>query len=416
MPPEAFHAKEEWSGWFPALRTNIVEHVHPPAALGVGQRDLLGKAKAIVSTWALQTKPSESLSKFADSIVSHTSDMGVEMSLPDLHISSVESLLPAWRDRRSFQADVDDAGPPVGQPAAPAPGLPSSGEEGDGPILDSPCHEPEGLPAPGQPGQHLFTQSITVAGLQHTIDNLTLDVHKALGAWPDFYRQLEHFEALLRGNSGDRRRLYVWTCLRESVYAAREPAFDRFSATLYEGRWREVVNFIRKLQPLLFVLSATWDHNKFLRGGGVTSGDAAAPDGPQGPTQAHARQERQEASSFDPAVTATALRGSFFSHYCQMTLLIEEVPVRLAQWAEGCSCHSCLYDVLSLYKITRVIRNHFGRESSTCPMAGKRAPELVTGKLAAVAEQVWAAQASELHRMPIHPGAAPLSLGWASRS
>ena len=48
LPSEAFHAKEEWSGWLSALRANIVEHVHPPVAPGVGQRDLLGKAKAIV--------------------------------------------------------------------------------------------------------------------------------------------------------------------------------------------------------------------------------------------------------------------------------------------------------------------------------------------------------------------------------
>ena len=42
-------------------------------------------------------------------------------------------------------------------------------------------------------------------------------------------------------------------------------------------------------------------------------------------------------------------------------------------------------------------------------MVGKRAPELVAGKLASVADQAWAAQDTELHCMPLYTGAAPLT-------
>jgi hypothetical protein len=34
--------------------------------------------------------------------------------------------------------------------------------------------------------------------------------------------------------------------------------FDDYSASLYEDRWREVVNYIRALKPLMPVLQNTW--------------------------------------------------------------------------------------------------------------------------------------------------------------
>ena len=110
---------------------------------------------------------------------------------------------------------------------------------------------------------------------------------------------------------------------------------------------------------------------------------------------------------FDPAVITEALRGSFFGHYCLMVQLIDEVPGKLSQWAESCPCHGSLHGLLSPYCKNTVLKEHFKNKMSTCPMAGKRAPELVTGKLQEVMDEIWAAQESELHRVPIYPGAAP---------
>ena len=47
----AFQAQESWSEWLRAIRTNIVEHIHPPAALGSGHLSVADKVKAIVFTW-----------------------------------------------------------------------------------------------------------------------------------------------------------------------------------------------------------------------------------------------------------------------------------------------------------------------------------------------------------------------------
>ena len=83
-------------------------HVNPPVALGSGCRGLADKAKALAIGWALQVPGGEAeLRKHAESYQSHTSDMGVELSLPDFAVQSIETLLPTLCNRSSLSADVD---------------------------------------------------------------------------------------------------------------------------------------------------------------------------------------------------------------------------------------------------------------------------------------------------------------------
>ena len=73
-----------------------------------------------------------------------------------------------------------------------------------------------------------------------------------------------------------------------------------------------------------------------------------ANDPNSAPAQARERQEAAVGlARFDYGIIAEALRTSFCTHYCMMALLIEEVPPRLAQWAESCPCNGCLYEILN---------------------------------------------------------------------
>jgi len=87
-----------------------------------------------------------------------------------------------------------------------------------------------------------------------------------------------------------------------------------------------------------------------------------------------------------------------------MISLIEEVPTRLARWAESCPCHVALIERLpkrSTYYVSKLVQKHYGEHYKSCPLAGMLAPEIVGGKLVAVAEEIWHVQEMELHCFPV---------------
>jgi hypothetical protein len=86
--------------------------------------------------------------------------------------------------------------------------------------------------------QHLMPNSLTIAGLQHIINNLCEDVHKSLAHWDVFFKQLKCLESFLRIE--ERRARFVWTCLRNTPMSGLAHRFDKFKGSLYEARWHEV--------------------------------------------------------------------------------------------------------------------------------------------------------------------------------
>ncbi len=102
----------EWVPWLRTIITSIREHINPPTALGSGHRALADKAAAEVYKWALQEPMGAPLASHASSYVSHTSDMGVELGLPEFTIpdDGIERLLPGWMHRAGLQPEPLDVG------------------------------------------------------------------------------------------------------------------------------------------------------------------------------------------------------------------------------------------------------------------------------------------------------------------
>ena len=371
----------DWTGLLHTIRDSIDEHIHPPAALGAGHRGLLDKVKAATFAWNLQVRDRQALDSFADSVMSFTSDMGHELSIPDCPVEDLAALLPAWCDRAPKEVDVDEPG-----------------------TADIDATEAAAPPPPPR-SDHCLQNAFTIPGLQHIVDNLSSDVHKEMPGWSRFYAICKQVEALLRPD--EKRQRFVSRCVLNSEYADRADTLRRFSASLYEGRWKEVINFLSELKPLLFVLYACWDLRKW-------NSEAEDPldqvDREQPQERARQQQDdRQGITRLDAAAITQAFQSSFFATYVHMALFIEEIPVRLARWGESCVCHGDLYQWLSPYYVAIVYKAHYGDAWETCPMAGKMSPELATGRLEEVAEQVWADSEDSVHRAPKYPRAAPLT-------
>ena len=79
-----------WLHWAKIMRKNIVEAIEPPNALGSGCRGLVHKAALMVYGWRLGPADISDVSEVSHSYVSHTSEMGVELGLPDLSTAEVK--------------------------------------------------------------------------------------------------------------------------------------------------------------------------------------------------------------------------------------------------------------------------------------------------------------------------------------
>ena len=136
-------------------------HVHPPVAVTSGFRGLSHKASAMLYSYVLELPSPNHLRAFCESYISHTSDMGVEMGLPEFEVPAAGhvQLLPSW-----MQDDMVGDGAPV-------------------------------TAVPGDRLQHcsgrLLRNALPIAGMQHLIFNLLADVDQDLEFFPSFWEELK---------------------------------------------------------------------------------------------------------------------------------------------------------------------------------------------------------------------------------
>ena len=318
----------EWKPWLQVISDSIFEHIHPPAALGSGHRSLADKAASEVYKWQLQSPSIAALSQHSASYIAHCSDLGVERSLPDFELSgSVDCLLPEWLRGPMLQpADVD---------AAPHVMDTDCADDVDGALLnddddddvgraagDAAPHAADASEAQAQADKgttHFMPRAFPVAGMQHIVDNLNSDVHQSMSHWENFHSDLKSLEALLRID--ERRQRYVWTCLHGTNLEGQSFKSRKFSASLYEGRWHQIIIFLKHLEPLLPILARSWDKDLYVRG--VNANGVGRPAQAQAE---QAQQARQCLTALDPAKITVAVQSSLFHAYVAMALQLEEIP------------------------------------------------------------------------------------------
>ena len=233
--------------------------------------------------------------------------------------------------------------------------------------------------------------SIRVYGLQHLVHNINLDVHKELQWWPEFFKRLKVFEALLC--VGERRRRFQFYCVMGSVLEHESYKLDKWSKRLYESRWREVVAFLKRLAILLHIFWTCWSEEKYARGEDVPlpADDALGDDGAAQGADANATSASE--LPFDAKMLSEAIHNNFFHAFLTFTLEVDRMPERdLASWGEGCACHEPLFELgrgMNDYQRGKLIEAHFGKGTSTCPLAGKRADEMAANRLKHVFGTAW---------------------------
>ena len=103
--------------------------------------------------------------------------------------------------------------------------------------------------------------------------------------------------------------------------------------------------------------------------------------------------------------------------FVHLAFLIDDIPEKITTWACSGECHWGLIQLLELsdYKVRQLFESHYGKGICTCPMAGKRAAELVAQKLDELLQLLFQEIQPALRLQPPVHGAAPMTLaewGW----
>jgi hypothetical protein len=337
-----------------------------------------------------------------DDYFGHCSDMGTELGMASFKVEKgVSSLLPPCIERGSMPLDVDnvdddgDGDVPDGCASDDDLGL-DMDNDGDVPSASAPPAPVRPIPKAQRPPSEFMQNAYITAGIQHTSNNINEDSNNSMPHFDSFFKQLKECEALLR--SPDRRRRFVWTHLRKTRYARLAPLFDTFAAHIYEDRWHEVVNFLKKSKKQIGIIAQLFDAKKFA------SGLDADNQQDEAAVAAARRRERKEAQQgvgeFDPIRFERFIKKAFFHHYSNMVYVLDQIPLQFAMDMERCPCHGELLAELDKHQSKKVLEAHYGKGISVCPMSGKGVPDLSDGGVERVLKKLLDLAEASTHPLP----------------
>ena len=328
------------------LHNHVRRRRQMPMAVGSGAATMADKVKSMALKFHHEAHDIQTLRKVAAQVQSFTVDLGVESGLAQA-AGDVEDYLPTWM---KLAADI----------------LPDEGLE---------------IPAVGaeQKTSWVFPNSLLSAGLDHISNNLQADLDEHLQGWQTW---LPGFKALahLLSHKYLMKRL-VARCVAGTAYAAVARCFETAVQSVAKWRWGTIVKTLPAILDLLRPLSLVWNPDKFL--GRTQEVDAeAAHDGDESGVKGE---------PLDVESVTAAVRSDDWKVYGQMLLRLHEIGNFMSSWGSGCPCHEWLLasdesgrnrQAETLHATLRSLSMPENSDGlpRTCILAGKRAPELASGK------------------------------------
>lgn len=207
-----------------------------------------------------------------------------------------------------------------------------------------------------------------IPGCMHILGNAS---QEALTAAVGFDEVLVGLRAICHFMSDKTtRNLYCATCLIGAAQAL-STLFDGFSESLVDWRWASIWSCVKKLVELEDALRSTWDKDKIVgRTAGAKVADPVQREGVDQGFGAHLGDAKE------------AIKSAYFWSYVKMLFIVGVVAEHLFAWVESCPCHGSLQLGALNWSTARreFARMHAEfREIHTCPLRGRRGPELARG-------------------------------------
>lgn len=215
--------------------------------------------------------------------------------------------------------------------------------------------------------------SLHIPGLQHILSNATDAMGASMLSWQAWLPKLKAVCDLLRRRySRDRLKN---TCFVNEPASLQWPLFEGFSAHVVQGRWGSIAEAVTMLLPLETALRYAWDIERFNYG-------RSTNDLPQPPAE--------ESCRMDLGLLNDAITGEFFWAYTFMVYSLVDTVSHSTHWVMGCPCHS------SRAAVGNATARAALPQGRSCPMAGRRAPEVASGELLSILRETWRVRASAL--------------------
>ena len=325
----------------------MLHHKSPPTALGVRQTTLSHKIHAFLHSLRLEQHTWQQLQQFLQSTFAYTSDMGTEGSF-NLASVDVPEYFPYWSDSSTNSHLSLEFGEDEGAAEHPI----ALGDVGDG-----------GQMAPADCRTADLSGSLYIPGMFHIIDNATKDMLKKSFVWNNQVKAM--LEAvLLFFNGFHRRRWFVARCC-VGAFATWSIFFESAPPKLEGGRaWGVVSEGIAWVLRRKVMLQQAWSAAALLAGGPAAGreGDAGQGD-----------QAQQESTKLVTRVDE-AMQSSLFWTFLGVGSCITDILDSVTSWTQGCACHG--HEIRTLLKPLLQ-----GKGPLSCPMRGRRAPEVGEGAL-----------------------------------
>ena len=337
------------------IRRAMFRHTFPPTGFGVRQSTLTHKLHAFLHSLRLEHSTWRDLQGFLDCTFTYTSDMGTESGF-NLATVDIPSYFPYWPDGVSNshltmeftgESDVEDV--PI-----------------QGGIEDLPQE-------PVQPADLQCLQlegGLYLPGMFHVIDNATKDVLKKSEVWEHSVKSMLE-GVLLFFNAFHRRKWFVARCC-VGRFRAWSMFFESACPLLDGGRaWGVVSAGVAWVLERKRVLQQVWRADALLAGG-ADEGDDAAQDG------------TKLVKRVDEAIGST-----LFWAFLEMCSTIISMLDEITSWTQGCACHGP--------ELRRQLKPLLhGQGPLSCPMRGRRAPEVAEGALSRLIDDLFLFNDSQL--------------------
>ena len=368
----------------PLMCSKIVQVIPPPATLGGRSANASHRLSAFLHSLHLVTGDFDVLGQLLSRLVSITTDLGVESLLTKLEPFSLHEMLPFFEPPAAAARPCDDAEDGFvvipeqdngeGQEdEAMFAVRPESSLDVMAPNADAASQAPADSTDPSNTSLQACRG---VGGLLHIIHN----AFKDLGSCMSHYEEQVSNMAVLSKFLSERhsKERLIAKCFSEGLPAEAPFKFavQTFSSQCYRPRWGTVAKCSLDLQKVLPALRHGWSMDKYLDGGNAAS----------------ASKEGTSIEQVDRLV-----RCHFFEAYLIVLSCFAKLTLHLVAWSESCPCHWHLLTAGGAAAMEPSVR----RLLESCPMRGRRAPELaMNGFMAELAAFSSRSAASLAQRFP----------------
>ena len=351
------------------IRRAFFRHTFPPTALGVRQSTLSHKVHAFLHSVRLEHNTWQGVQDFLNCTFTYTSDMGTESSF-NLASVDIPAFFPHWTDGVSNSHLSLDFADECGEELQ-VQGVPEVlGERQVGAGAGA-----QDVEAGNHARRDIHTVDLGGAlylpGMFHIIDNATKDVLKKSEVWESSVRSMLE-SVLLFFNAFHRRKWFVARCCTGRFHGW-SMFFESASPKLEGGRaWGVVSAGVAWVLERKFMLQQAWRADALLAGNPDAEQDQALQDG------------AKLVNKVDEALQSP-LFWAFLDLCGTITTMLDEIT----RWTQGCPCHG--YALRTQLK--PVLR---GQGPLSCPMRGRRAPEVAEGALSRLLNDLFHFNDSQL--------------------